>query len=468
MKVTTSELPPRQIALDIEIEQERLDRAMDEAFRRLAGRVNVPGFRKGKAPRSLVERVVGRETVVEDALDHLVPQAVSDAIQEQKLEPYDRPRVESIEFEPLRVRAVVPLEPKVNLGDYKSLSVPREAVQIDDAQVSSVIDRLRESYAQWVPVERPAAAGDRVGLDVKGETVDDNRAVVDSQDAEYVIDPEAPQPAPGFAETIQGMQAGDEKTFTLAFADDYHNKDLAGKPVVFSVKLHDVKEKQLPELDDTFAQQVGEYADAAALRTAIQTQLRDREEERVRQQVEEAALDRLVEISDVQVAPQVIAHQAEHLADSFAKTVEQQGLKLDQYLRLTGKDEKTFRDEVTTEAEKRVRRSLALDAFAEAERIAVDPSEVEEEIRKASAANSEAETAQTLAQANPQTRARVEGLLRERKALATLLDLTASAGEVSKPAGKTKKSAAAKSGSTDTGKTEKEAATAASEAEERQ
>ncbi len=468
MKVTTSEVPPRQIALDIEIEQERLERAIDEAFRRLGTRVNVPGFRKGKAPRSLVERMLGRDTVVEDALDHLVPQIVSDAIEEQKLEPYDRPRVESIEFEPLRVRAVVPLEPRVSLGDYKALRVPREDVRVDDEQVSSVINRLRESYAQWVPADRPARSADRVGLDVKAETVDSGRVVVDSKDAEYVVDPEAVQPAPGFAEAIAGMKPGDEKTVTLSFAEDYRDKALAGQPVVFSIKLHDVKEKQLPEVDDTFAQQVGEYADAAALHAAIEAQIREREEGRIRQQVEEAALDKLVEISDVQVPPQVIEHQAQHLADSFARTVEQQGLKLDQYLSLTGKDEQVFRQEVTTEAERRVRRSLALDAFAEAERIAVDPAEVEAEIRNASAATPEAASTQELALANPQTKARVEGVLRERKALESLVQLATNAADGAKPA-RSRKSTPAKSGSTDTGnEKEKQAVSAAGDAEERQ
>ncbi len=458
MKVTSTEVPPRQIALDVEVEQVRLDRAVEEAFRRFSSRVNVPGFRKGKAPRALVERMVGREQVMEDALDHLVPEIVNEAIEQEKLDPYGRPRVESIELDPLRVRAVVPLSPKVELGDYQHLRVPREEVTVGADEVDAVVDRLRESYAQWVPVDRAAQAGDRVGLDVHGEMVEGGKEVVNSEDAEYVIDVEGPQPAPGFAEAIVGMRPGDEKTFTLTFADDYRDKTIAGQPAVFSAKLHDVKERQLPEVNDTFAQQVGEYADVAAMRSAIESQLREREEERVRSEVEEAALDRLVEVSTVDVPPQLVEHQADHLAESFGKNVEQRGLKLDQYLRLTGKDQETFRDEVREEANKRVRRSLALDAFAEAERIGVDPAEVEAEIRKAASATPEGGATEALALGNPTTMARIEGVLRERKALQALVDVVSRTDGGKGPAAKGRKSSPAKRSASDT---EPESATSA-------
>ncbi len=428
MKVTATEVPPRQVALEIEVEQERLTSAVDEALRRFAQRVNVPGFRKGKAPRAMVERVVGRETVVQDALDHLVPQVVSQTIEQEKIEPYGRPRVESIELEPLRVRAVVPLAPRVELGDYTRLSAPRQAVSVSPEEVEAVVNRLRESHAQWVPVERPVQMGDRVSLDVRGEAAEGGRHVLDSTDAEYVVDAERPQPAPGFAEALLGMQAGDGKTFTLALSEDYRDRSLAGQPVRFSVKVHGVKERQLPEVDDAFAQQVGDYADTAAMRAAIEQHLHASEEARVRSQLEDAALDALVDVSTVEVPPQLIDHEAAHLAETFARNVEQQGLKLEQYLRLAGKDEQTFRDEVQTEAARRVRRSLALDAFAEAERIAVEEAEVAAEIRQAAAATAEAEATEALARGNATTVARVESALRARKALASLVERVTRAG----------------------------------------
>jgi len=204
VKVSSTELPPRQVSLAIEVEQERLDHAMDDAFRRLAGRVDVPGFRRGKAPRSMVERMIGRERIVEEALDRLVPEVVTEAIEQEKVEPYTRPRVESIEFDPLRLKAIVGLAPKVELGDYKDgLQVPPEEAKVEDEQIDSVIQRLRDSYAQWAPVERPVKLGDRVGLDLRADVEDQEKPLLDSKDAEYVVDTEGAQPAPGFAEQLE-------------------------------------------------------------------------------------------------------------------------------------------------------------------------------------------------------------------------------------------------------------------------
>jgi trigger factor len=417
------------VSLAIEVEEERFSRAVEEAYRRLAGRVDVPGFRRGKAPRQMVERVIGRDRIVEDALDRLVPDVVNEAIQQEGVEAYARPRVESIDFDPLRVKATVALAPRVELGDYKSqVRIPTEEAAVDPEQVDSVIERLRESYAQWVPVERAVQIGDRVGVDVRGVVAGSDRHLLDSKDAEYVVDPEGAQPAPGFAEQLVGLSAGDEKGFSLALPDDYHERDLAGEPVEFTVKLHWVKERELPPVDDELAQQVGDYPDLATLRTTIGNQLREREEERIRQQLETSALDKLVEISTVEFPPQLIEHQTDHMLEQFARNVEQQGLQLEQYLRLTGKDADGFRQEVREEAEARVRRSLALDAFADAEQIDVPEQEVEDEVRRAAAGASESEAVERLALANPNTVARVREVTRERKALARLVSLATGDG----------------------------------------
>ena len=358
------------MSLDIEVEQERLDRAVEDTLRRLSGQVNVPGFRRGKAPRSMVERMIGRDRIVEEALDRLVPEVVSEAIEQEKVEPYTRPRVESIEFDPLRLKAIVGLAPKVELGDYKtSLRVEREQPRVGDEQVDEVIERLRASYSQWTPVDRAVQAGDRVGLDLKATLEGREKPIVDSKEAEYIVDNDGTQPAPGFAEQLVGMSPGDVKTFTLNMPEDYREKDVAGQPAQFDVTLHWVKERELPGLDDDFAQQVGEYSDMAALHSAIETQLRQRESDRVREKLEEEAITKLVEISTIEFPPQLVDHQAQHMLETFTRNVEQQGLQLQQYLRVVGKERDAFEQEIRAEAEARVRRSLALDAFADAEAI---------------------------------------------------------------------------------------------------
>jgi trigger factor len=429
VKVSSTELPPRQVSLAIEVEQERLDRAMDDAFRRLSGRVDVPGFRRGKAPRPMVERMIGRDRIVEEALDELLPKVVSEAIEQEKVEPYTRPRVESIEFEPLRLKAIVGLAPKVELGDYKgNLHVPAETATIGDEQVDAVIQRLRESHAQWAPVERAVQLGDRVGLDLRGAVEGAEKPLLDSKEAEYVVDPAGAQPAPGFAEQLIGLSPNEEKTFTLTMPDDYRDKDVAGKPAEFSVALHWVKERELPALDDDFVQQLGEYTDVAGLRSAIETQLRTHEEQRVQQKLEEDAMSKLVEISTIEFPPQLIDHQAEHMLETFTRDVEQQGFQLPQYLRLLGKEQATFEEEIRVEAEARVRRSLVLDAFADAEQIGVEQQEIEDEVHRAAATSAEAESVERLALANPATMQRVQEATRERKAMARLLELATGDG----------------------------------------
>lgn len=424
MKVSSTELPPRQVSLEIEVEQERVDREMDLAFRRLAGRVNVPGFRKGKAPRPLVERMVGHEAIVEDALEHLVPVIVTEAIDQEKVEPFGRPSIDSIEVGPLRVKATVPLAPHIELGPYgEQLRIDREEVDIRPEQVDEVIERLRASFAQWVPVERTVQMGDRISMDVKGEALNPSHPYVDTQDAEFEVKSDGPEPAPGFAEQLIGMAPGEEKVFNLPLAADEPDETLQNREIAFTVKVNWVKEKQLPEVDDAFAQQVGEHADVAALRSAIEQQLHDRETSRIQDARENAALDKLVELSTVEVAPQVIDVQTQRMVENFASTMERQGLKLDQYLQFTGRTEVELRTEMRERAAAQVRRGLALDTFADAEKVTVDPSEVEAEVRAAAARTPEPEATATAALANAETIRRVEDALRERKAMARLVSL---------------------------------------------
>lgn len=449
MKVSSTELPSRQVSLAIEVEQDRLDRAMDDAFRRLAGRVNVPGFRRGKAPRPMVERLIGRDRIVEEALDALLPQVVSEAIEQEKVEPYTRPRVESIEFEPLRLKAVVGLAPKVELGAYQdNLHVATEDLSIGDEQVDAVVERLRDSYAQWTPVERPVQLGDRVGLDLKATVEGAEAPVLDSTEAEYVVDPEGAQPAPGFAEQLVGLQPGGQKAFTLSMPEDYRDKDVAGKPAQFEVLLHWVKERELPALDDAFAQQVGDYADVAGLRAAVSEQLRGREEQRIREQLEESVISKLVEISTIDFPPQLVEHQAEHMMETFSRNVEGQGIQLAQYLRLVGKERADFEAEMRSEAETRVRRSLALEAFADAEGIDVGQQEIADEVRRAAASSDNAADVERRALADPSTMQRVQEVRRERKAMERLIELATRDGQ---PSGGTS------TGSTSRGRREKSA-----------
>jgi trigger factor len=379
VKVAAQEIEHSQVVLDIEVEDEQLERAVDQAYKRIVQRINVPGFRKGKAPRALVERMVGREALVEDAVEKLVPQVIEDAVKQQELVMVARLRendLEVVSTQPLQIKATVPVQPKVELGDYKSLEVKATPAEVTDEQVDAVVNRLRESHAAWEPVERAVEPGDRVAIDVlakAGETT-----VMESKDAEYVVDADGPQPAEGFAEALVGMQAEESKTVTLKLPEEHRNKELAGQDAEFELTVHWVKAKILPELDDDLPSTVGtEHESLEQLRGAIRENLSTREEHERRVAHEEQVVDSVVEQATVDLPPQLVEEEAGRLVQQLAQTLERQGIPLQSYLRFTQKTEEQFRAEMMAQAERSVRRSEVLNAIALAEGIELTDDEIE-------------------------------------------------------------------------------------------
>lgn len=425
MKVATQEIENSQVVLDIEVEKERLDKAVDQAYRRIVNRINVPGFRKGKAPRALVERMVGREALVEDAVEHLVPEVVEAAVKEQDIKMVARPKLEVVSTEPLQVKATVPVQPKVELGDYRSLSIPREAASVDEEQVEAVINRLRESHATWEPVERPVRLGDRVAIDLRGVVPGepDEHVFIDSKDAEYVVDPEGPEPAPGFANELVEMQAGESRSFVLTIPSDSRNRELADRPVRFTVTLHWLKERHLPEVDDEFAATVeSEYETADQLREGVRKQLVERDEQTRARAHEDAVVKAVVEQSGVEVPPQLSEEEAQRLLDQMGSNLERQGITIEQYLRFTDKTEAQFRAELLAEGERSVRRREVLNAVARAEGLDATDDEVREEVAAAAGDAAEAERLARNVLDRPEMRERIASILRQRKVVRSLLE----------------------------------------------
>ena len=420
MKVAAREIENSQVELDIEVEDERFERAVDQAYRRIVQRVNVPGFRKGKAPRALVERMVGREALVEDAVEHLVPEVVQAAVKEQELKMVARPRLEVLSTQPLQVKATVPVQPKVELGDYRSLTIEREAATVDDEQVERVVERVRESHATWEPVERPVQIGDRVTIDVRGEA--DDQGLIDSKDAEYVVDPAGPEPAPGFAQQLVGMAIDEERSFVLTLPDDYRNRELAGRPARFAVTLHGVKERKLPELNDEFAATVGaEYETMAQVRDNVRSQLLEREEQTRRSAHEDAVIQAVIDQAKVEIPPQMVEEEAQRILDQLAQSLDRQGIPIQQYLRFTNKSEAELRAELMAQGEKSVRRSEVLNAVALAEGFDVTDDEIRAELASAASDAAEAARLERAARTRPEMRERLASVLRQRKAARYLM-----------------------------------------------
>jgi len=379
VKVTNEKTENNETYLTIEMDVAEIEESQANVYRKLVKQVSIPGFRKGKAPRPVVERFVGQEQLINDMLDDLVPRAYEKAIDEQQLEAISQPKIEILETNPVKFQAVVPLKPVVSLGDYHQIEVTEEPVDVTDETVDRVVEELRHQHSTWEPVEHAVELNNLLTLDV--ESTMDDEPFINQEGAQYQVLADSQAPAPGFAEQLLEMNKGDEKEFQLEFPEDYSQKELAGKEVSFKVNISEVKEEKLPEVNDEFAAQVeAELENVEQLRERIFTDLRNRAEERAQKDFEDKAVESLVEISDVQFPPVMTDYEVHQLMGDQARRLQSQGLSMEQMLRSSGKTEEELHDELQPVAEKRVAQSLALGKLAEAENIVIEEADIDNEI----------------------------------------------------------------------------------------
>jgi len=379
MKVSTEPVENSQVALNIEMEPTEIDKYMKKAYSRMVKRVSVPGFRKGKAPRDVLERHVGRDALFNEALEDLIPAAYKEALDEHKIEPIAQPQFELIQTEPLIFKAVVPLKPTVKLGDYTNIKVESKAVEISQDDVESTIEQLHHQQAILSPVDRPVQFGDIATIDVEGER--DGESFPIRKDVVYEVSKEARLPLPGFAEKLEGMVKGEEKSFDLSYPSDYEMKELAGKNHAFKVTVSEIKEKTLPAIDDEFAKSLGKE-DMASIREQIASNLKARADERARLELEQKAVDAAVEISEVEYPPILVDREIERLLKDESRHFTESIAGLDNYLKSIGKTLEGHIEELRPTASRRVIRSLVLGKIAETEKIEIANSEIDEEIDK--------------------------------------------------------------------------------------
>jgi len=379
VKVTNEKTENNETYLTIEMDPAEMEESQANVYRKLVKQVNIPGFRKGKAPRPVLERFIGQEQLINDMLDDLVPRAYEKAIDEQQLEAISQPKIEVLETNPVKFQAVVPLKPVISLGDYHKIEVTEEPVEITDETVDRVVEELRHQHSTWEPVEHAVELNNLLTLDV--ESTMDGEPFINQNGAQYQVLENSVAPAPGFAEQLLEMNKGDEKEFQLKFPEDYSQQELAGKEVSFKVSISEIKEEKLPEVNDEFATQVdAEIENVEKLRERIFTDLRNRAEERAQKDFEDKAVEALVEISDIQFPPVMTDYEVHQLMGDQARRLQSQGLSMEQMLRSSGKTEEELHDELYPVAEKRVAQSLALGKLAEAENIVVEESDIDTEI----------------------------------------------------------------------------------------
>ena len=379
MKVSAEPVENSQVTLNIEMEPVEIEKYIEGAYNRLVRKVSVPGFRKGKAPRDVLERHIGKDALFQEALEDLIPETYKEALEEQKIEPIAQPQFEMIQTEPLIFKAVVPLKPTIKLGDYTGIRVESKPVKIKKKDIDTTIEQLQHQQAILSPVDRPVQFDDIVTIDVGGER--DGESFSIRKDVVYEITREARLPLPGFAEKLEGMGKGEEKSFVLYYPPDYEMQELAGKDHAFKVTVTEIKEKKLPEVDDELAKTLGKE-DLASLREQIASNLKAGAEERARLEMEQKAVDAAVELCEVEYPPALADREIDRLLSEEARQFTEGITGLENYLKTINKTMDDHKEELRPMAARRVVRSLVLGKIAEDEKIEVDDSEIDAEIER--------------------------------------------------------------------------------------
>lgn len=425
MKITNEKTENSQVFLTIEMEPAEVDESLEKAYHRLVQKAKVPGFRKGKAPRVILERYIGKDGLLEDALNSLAPQACEQAVKEQQIEAIAQPQIEVAQTDPVVFKAIVPLKPKVKLGDYQHIQVTPEPVEVTEDDVSAVLEQLRHQHAIWEPVERPVDFGDLVVIDLESSIED--KPFINHEGIQYQVLRDLSFPAPGFGEQLAGMKRDEEKEFKLQLPSDYPNNELAGKEPWFKVRVTEIKQEILPELSDEFAKEVNpDFKTLDSLREQVSSDLKLRVEEKARIDFEERVIDAVVDLSEVEFPPILVEAEINRILNQRFQRGNQE---LEEYLRNIGKTEEELHGELHPLATKGVTRSLVLGKIVEEEKIEVSGSEIDTEIENIikSATENKDELEKFLN--TPQARQSIEQTLITRKTIQRLVEIAKPAAE---------------------------------------
>ena len=384
---TWEKLEGNEGTLTITVPAKEFEKALDEAFKKVSKEVQVPGFRKGKIPRQMFEQRFGVESLYQDALDMVLPHAYGHAVEETGINPVDQPEVEVEEIEKgkdLVLKMTVTVEPEVKLGEYKGLEAEKVEAEVTEAEVDEQIEAMLAQYADLVVKEEgEVAEGDIVNLDFEGFLNDEPFEGGKAEGHELEIG--SGQFIPGFEEQLVGLKSGDEKDLDITFPEEYHAEELAGKPVVFKVKINEIKQKETPEFNDAFVKEELEGFDAdtaEGVKESIKKDLVAAKEEEADFKMKESLVSQASDNAEIDVPEAMVRNEQDRMLQEFEQRLSQQGLNLELYEQLTGQGADAMRDQMEEDALKRVRTSLTLGAIAEAEGITVDDSDVDNELSK--------------------------------------------------------------------------------------
>ena len=381
MKVTQGEVEERQVTLRIELDDDDLEPYVERGFRQVVGKMRIPGFRPGKAPRKVVEGMVGRESLISESLDFLVADVITKAVEEEGIDSVGFPQIDNVEFDPVTVEAVVALNPVIDLGEYGDIRVEEDPVDVSDEDVEQELDALRQQQSSWEPVERPVAHDDLVTMSVVGMI--DEMKIIDESDSQYLVDPSSTLPFAGFAAELEGLEVDKATEFTLDIPGDYADSELAGKQVTFEVTISDVKQRLLPELDDEFAQSVRDECETLDdLKERLREDIQDATVRQNEHEYRELAIEELVVNADMEIAPLLIQHEIEHMEERRDEMMKRLGISEEDYNRFTGKTAEQIRDEMHEEAVEKLNRSHAISAFIDKESLEISSDELDDRLKQ--------------------------------------------------------------------------------------
>ncbi len=372
------------VQLTIEVSAEELEKALQRAYNKQKKDFAIPGFRKGKVPRVMIEKMYGPAVFYEDAVNDLIPQAYSDAVEESGQDVVSRPTIDVVQIEkgkPFIFTADVAIRPEVTLGKYAGVTVTKVDTTASEEEIMAEIDKERENNARIIAVEdRAIETGDTAVIDYEGFT--DGVAFEGGKGENHSLEIGSGSFIPGFEDQLIGKNVGDEVEVNVTFPEEYHAPDLAGKDAVFQVKIHEVKTKEIPELDDDFAQDVSEFDTVDEYKESVKKKVEERKAGDAKRAQQEEAMEKIVEKSKMDIPAAMIDAQCEQMINQFAQQMAQQGLSMDQYLQFSGTTVDQLKEQVRPDAETRIKNDLVLDAIAKAENIVITDEDVDAEIEK--------------------------------------------------------------------------------------
>ena len=384
MSVQVENLEKNMAKLTIEVSADDLEKALQAAYLKEKNKISVPGFRKGKVPRAMIEKMYGPEIFYDDAANRLIPDAYAEAADESKLEIASQPKIDVVQLEkgkPFIFTAEVAVKPEVTLGEYKGLEVEKTDTAVTDEEVDAQVEKERDSNARTITVEdRPVQKGDQTIIDFEGFV--DGVAFEGGKGEDYPLTIGSDAFIPGFEEQLIGAEKGAEVEVKVQFPAEYHAEDLAGKPAVFKVTVKEIKAKELPALDDDFAQDVSEFNTLEEYKADVRKKLEEKKEAAAKEAKEEAAIAKAVENAQMDIPEAMIDTQTRQMMDEFASRLQQQGLALQQYYQFTGMDNDKLAEQMKPNALKRIQTRLVLEAVVKAEDIKATEEEYKAEVEK--------------------------------------------------------------------------------------